>query len=91
MKEKIIIALCLLMLIMQTLCLTIILKETQYNKYDVNKDGKVSAFDYVEIRKYIMEEEKNFHPYDVNRDGIVDAVDYVKVYKYIMEEKWKRK
>lgn len=26
-----------------------------YNRYDVNKDGKVTSADYVEIKNYIME------------------------------------
>lgn len=26
-----------------------------YNKYDVNRDGKVTSADYVEIKNYIME------------------------------------
>lgn len=31
------------------------LKQLNYNKYDVNRDGKVSATDYVLIKNYIME------------------------------------
>ena len=26
-----------------------------YNRYDVNRDGKVTSADYVEIKNYIME------------------------------------
>lgn len=26
-----------------------------YNRYDVNRDGKVTSSDYVEIKNYIME------------------------------------
>lgn len=26
-----------------------------YNRYDVNKDGKVTSADYIEIKNYIME------------------------------------
>lgn len=29
---------------------------TAYDRHDVNRDGKVSAQDYVEIKNYIMEE-----------------------------------
>lgn len=26
-----------------------------YNRYDVNRDGKITSADYVEIKNYIME------------------------------------
>jgi hypothetical protein len=29
--------------------------EFTYNRYDVNRDGKVTSADYVEIKNYIME------------------------------------
>ena len=28
----------------------------KYSRYDVNRDGKVSASDYVAVRNYLMEE-----------------------------------
>jgi hypothetical protein len=29
---------------------------TMFNRYDVNRDGKVTAQDYIAIKNYIMEE-----------------------------------
>ena len=54
-KETIIINASLITIITLLMVIIIILlNQNKYNKYDVNKDGKVSAVDYVEVKNYIM-------------------------------------
>ena len=57
---------------------------------DVDGDGKVMATDYVQIKNYIMSDNKDsFNDLkkmsaDVNKDGQVMATDYVQIKNYIM-------
>ena len=57
---------------------------------DVDGDGKVMATDYVQIKNYIMSDNKDsFNELqnmsaDVNKDGKVMATDYVQIKNYIM-------
>ena len=64
-------------------------KENQITLGDVNGDGKISATDYVLIKRHIMqtkllEDETQKLAADVNGDGRISATDYVLIKKMIM-------
>ena len=63
--------------------------ENQITLGDVNGDGKISATDYVLIKRHIMqtkliEDESQKLAADVNEDGRISATDYVLIKKIIM-------
>lgn len=56
---------------------------------DPSCDGKISSFDYVIIKKHIMNTDKINNTMismaaDANRDGKITSFDYIKIKKYIM-------
>ena len=57
---------------------------------DINKDGQISASDYVFIKNHIMEtnilNNKDLLAADVSREGDVSAKDYVFIKNYIMND-----
>ena len=58
---------------------------------DVNKDGKVSALDYVKVKNHILKkinlskDKAAFYAADSNADGKISALDYVKIKKLILK------
>lgn len=52
-KDAIIVLICLIGMYL----LGVFVGVTAFDKHDVNRDGKVTAQDYVLIKNYIMEEE----------------------------------
>ena len=60
-------------------------------KGDANGDGKLSALDYIVIKKHIMEISRITNPSilsmaDANEDGKVSALDYIAIKNYIMSK-----
>ena len=57
---------------------------------DINKDGKIRATDYMEIKNYILQKSKldnaQMLAADLNEDGRVRATDYMEIKNYILKK-----
>ncbi len=51
MKDKIIVSLIVVIIFL----LFVVISETKYNKYDLNKDGQVDLTDLLELQRYYIE------------------------------------
>ena len=73
------------------LCCTLISPASAAETYqmgDVNMDGVVDAYDYLELKRAVlgsfdMPEERNALA-DVNEDGVVDAYDYLELKRAVL-------
>jgi hypothetical protein len=60
-------------------------------KGDPNKDGKISALDYVRVKNHILKkininnDKAAFYAADANGDGKISALDYVKIKNIILK------
>ena len=59
---------------------------------DINKDGKITALDYIAVRNYMMNTKEidsnqvEFKAADMNSDGKISALDYIAIRKIMMNE-----
>ena len=58
---------------------------SEFDRYDVNRDGKVNAHDIVAMMKFIADGRTDIESgsYDNNSDGKANSIDLVRLMKYI--------
>lgn len=87
-KERITGLLIIIYMIITLIASFKIINYKEYDRRDVNRDGKINAVDYVIVMNYIMKNDENSEEikYDVNNDGKVTPADYVEIRNYIMNK-----
>ncbi len=73
----------------------IILNKSEYTiviSGDINKDGKITALDYIAVRNHMMKERIidntsiEYKAADMNKDGNISVLDYINIRKIMMGE-----